>query len=469
MSIETDQITLAAIMAKARERRWQQKLKLAGQGNHVISLQLNVPGYPKVFGRLDEFFSLISREITDFFRSYCIFLNLKEQVCESDDTGSMTLFGVPADIISARQLKVISEQFEEAHPLGRFIDVDILEATGEAISSGKLKPCFYCQAAPAFICRRENKHDINVLREFIESKVNRYIAKCANRQLAHTLSAFACRALLHEVSLTPKPGLVTRTGAGAHADMDFTTFLDAIGSFSQYFQDIVRLTDYIEDQDVAAILPAIRRIGLQMEVAMNGVTNRVNTHKGAIFLMALAVFCAAKVIREKGVFKLGAFVCEVQRISIGLVQRELCLKTNGESTHGQKCFEQYGLEGSGARGEAEQGFPSVVYFGLPVIKEGLKMLGAPPKDGDLRAVLIEALLNIMTVNNDTNVLFRHGWKVLEEIKCKSIDALSAWRKGDKGLYLQMVEECRKRRISPGGSADLLSVSMFVYYCDNQFR
>ena len=44
------------------------------------------------------------------------------------------------------------------------------------------------------------------------------------KQHARKLSSLSMQALLYEVSVTPKPGLVDRNNTGAHQDMDIFTF-----------------------------------------------------------------------------------------------------------------------------------------------------------------------------------------------------------------------------------------------------
>jgi len=53
-------------------------------------------------------------------------------------------------------------------------------------------------------------------------------------ELLVEIAGQAEKALLYEVALTPKPGLVDRNNSGAHSDMDFFTFLDSIVSLSPY-------------------------------------------------------------------------------------------------------------------------------------------------------------------------------------------------------------------------------------------
>lgn len=44
------------------------------------------------------------------------------------------------------------------------------------------------------------------------------------------------QALLYEVSVTPKPGLVDRNNTGAHQDMDIFTFEASAVSLNHYFE-----------------------------------------------------------------------------------------------------------------------------------------------------------------------------------------------------------------------------------------
>ena len=53
---------------------------------------------------------------------------------------------------------------------------------------------------------------------------------------ARRIAQCAQKALLYEVSVTPKPGLVDRNGCGAHRDMDFFTFLDSAVVLLPYFE-----------------------------------------------------------------------------------------------------------------------------------------------------------------------------------------------------------------------------------------
>ena len=116
-------------------------------------------------------------------------------------------------------------------------------------------------------------------------------------------------------------------------------------------------------------------------------------------------------------------------------------------THGEEIFMKFGY--SGARGEAENGFPMVFEFGLP-------QLTAVEKPGEEE--LFKSLLAISSNNQDTNILYRRGPIVLTSFRnlCKkALEDLNA------ANLSAVAEFCKSENISPGGSADLLAVTIFV--------
>ena len=75
------------------------------------------------------------------------------------------------------------------------------------------------------------------------------------------------------------------------------------------------------------------------------------------------------------------------------------------------------------------------------------------------------LLHIMSVNDDTNVIARHGLSVCEEVKERSRDIIANHKGIDDVRTLD--DEFIKRNISPSGSADLLAVTYFMYTIGHQ--
>ena len=83
-------------------------------------------------------------------------INHDEAIAICDAAGDFFIVPCTTGTLNVSEIKQICEDFEENHPLGRFIDVDLNDDQGNTISSGKSKLCFFCQDKPAIECRREN-------------------------------------------------------------------------------------------------------------------------------------------------------------------------------------------------------------------------------------------------------------------------------------------------------------------------
>jgi len=133
------------------------------------------------------------------------------------------------------------------------------------------------------------KIDYNELRKHIFKLLEEFQNTSELELLENTLTEFANRSLLYEISLSPKPGLVNYYNSGAHEDMNFYTFLNSASALAPYWRKFVEAGSNFEGKP-HEVLPIIRQIGLQAETAMFKSTLNVNTHKGIIFLMGLSVF-----------------------------------------------------------------------------------------------------------------------------------------------------------------------------------
>lgn len=452
----------------AREERQKLKLALVDEGCHLVSLQLNIPGLPKSNSSIRSFIQLVDKAFGFFLLSKNPNYKWKKKQTINDVAGDSIIYLFRRGQIEPNQLKEITEAFEESFELGRIVDLDVLSSEGNPISSGKAKTCFICNNA-AEDCRKTKRHTIEEVRQAMLDAMDCYMQNDQHEELVNKVASFANKGLLHEVVLSPKPGLVCRNYTGAHTDMDFISFVNSISAISPFFIEINRFALTFKENDVAKALPFIRTIGLKMEEAMYESTGNVNTHKGAIFLMALSSFAIIRVVKKLGYLKLNSFSSVIQQLTRGMVQKELCLVGDEvELTHGQHCFKKYGLQAAGARGEAEQGLPTLLHHALPFLLERLNKSHTSYSDTDLNDLLVPLLLKIMSVNNDTNILYRHGKKVLEAVKIKSREAIVDWDKGNKLTYNELVQWCNEARISPGGSADLLALTITLHHCKIEF-
>ncbi len=444
----------------AREHRASLKKQISGFRKPSVSLTLNIPGFPKTDETIRAFFDLVLSEFILYLKAHLI--EASHQHHQTDEAGDFFIASAESHP-PAHDIKRICEMFEEAHHLGRFIDADVCDESGMVVSSEKNKMCFYCGTVPAIDCMRNHRHSYDELRRFQHQKISEYLSTDKKTKTCRRLASAALRAILHEISLTPKPGLVDFNGTGSHTDMDYFTFIDSTSALAPYFQQMAE-SGYDFVNDLKSGLPRIRNIGLQMEQDMFGITKGVNTQKGIIFLMGVALFASAHVLARDGIFALDKFMDTVKSIGTDLLN-ELD-HASPAPTHGKLCAEKYGKEiAGGARLEVASGFHTAITRGLPFLE---KLNDNTSDFTGKQKILSDALLSLIAHNNDTNVLYRSGIGVLSEMKRLSRIALESETEKDKSEHLEcLFAYCKDNHISPGGSADLLAVAVFLCFTERE--
>ncbi|WP_418935783.1 triphosphoribosyl-dephospho-CoA synthase CitG [Klebsiella oxytoca] len=264
------------------------------------------------------------------------------------------------------------------------------------------------------------------------------------------------RALLTEVRLTPKPGLVDIRNAGAHRDMDLATFEASTAVVAPWMEKF-----FIMGHDTANITPEqvltmLRPVGMACETDMLEATGGVNTHRGAIFAFGLLCAAAGRLVARGEPVEQHRVCDQVARFCRGLVARELSSSEGKKVSKGEGHFLRYGPPG--ARGEAESGFHTVRTQAMPVFNRVMA------NTGDANLALLQTLLHLMAWNDDTNLVSRGGLEGLNFVQQQAQKLL--WEGGvlaDGGLEAlrQLDDELIVRHLSPGGSADLLAVTWFL--------
>jgi len=267
---------------------------------------------------------------------------------------------------------------------------------------------------------------------------------------ADRLAGMAVRALVTEVCVTPKPGLVDRANCGAHSDMDIFTFIDSAVALYPYFKKVATLS-LAHSGSLDSLLPRLQPLGILAEQDMFQATNGVNTHKGAIF--SLGVICAAAAVlagpQSGNPESLSATCAAIAKTrSRGMSE---------SATGGEIAFAKYGI--GGILEEAAAGFPTVFGTALPAIIEYTR------REESLQDSAVVALLRLIARVDDTNIVKRCGIGVLRNIQRRVGDRISGFDGIDK--YLQYAEELDgefiRQNTSPGGCADLLAAALLVYY------
>jgi holo-ACP synthase/triphosphoribosyl-dephospho-CoA synthase len=452
----------------AREERLQMRQEIAASGKPSLSLTMNIPGVPKSTPLYHSFFIHVLQELKRYLVSYRIPVEFNKELVTIDSDGDFFLVPLGEGLRDLKELKCLTEKFESSHPLGRLLDVDLVDSEGNPVSSGIAKTCFFCNDQPAIVCMRQQRHSYQEMRAIVDEEIGAFLHQQHGEVVCRRLSALALKALLHEVSLSPKPGLVDRFDSGSHRDMDYATFLDSAAVISSYFKDIAEYGFQFEGENLKEALPKLRQLGLQMEEAMFAETIGVNTHKGAIFLLGFSLFTTAYLIAGCR-YSEKEFVQCIRTMNGDLVAKELGKKLYDQGkTHGEECYERYGDRGRGIRGEIQNGMPAVFKHALPVLRS---VIGDRERESDalLHNALTQTLLAIMAYNDDSNILYRKGLSVLEELK--SLSAIALNQQGgcqENADFEKLIKFCEEHHISPGGSADLLAVSLFIFWVEREY-
>lgn len=344
----------------------------------------------------------------------------------------------PTDRLTRRYNQLMHEVLADVRETAR------LEKKGNAVSASRVRKAM-------------EQGDMSTIRQLVPPTTLPYI-------IAH----LATQALQAELDTTPKPGLVDKDNNGAHRDMDYVLMQRSIDTLHPYFVKLALL-------GCADALPthtSIRDIGIEAEKAMLSATNGVNTHKGALFSMGLAVVAAAHEER-----KIAANEEQILKERNGgedvLVSLQTTIKalaasfpdTNG--THGSKAklLSKGATAIKGALDNAREGYEMLFAEWLPFYIEHRKEHDA--------YTLHKTLLRIMCDLDDTNVIYRTDLATAEEVKQEARALLDNFSKAhttedkEKRIAAELLalkdmdKHYTARNISPGGAADMLSLTIFI--------
>ncbi|AIF52550.1 triphosphoribosyl-dephospho-CoA synthase CitG [Pelosinus sp. UFO1] len=276
------------------------------------------------------------------------------------------------------------------------------------------------------------------------------------------IGIIALEAMLMEAACAPAPGLVDRFNSGAHQDMDIFTFLKSSSTLGPAMQRCA-LAGWEHIGPAEELLTALRNIGKNAEEAMFEATNGVNTQKGLLFLLGILTAAAARCVQQgyKGCIIEGTLQ-EASQICRGIVERELAVLNNTlpnrKLTAGEQLYLTFGI--TGIRGEIAAGLPVIKTKGLPCLNEALAA------SLSLNDALIHSLIGIMTETIDTTILNRHDMPTLVLVQKSARSILAAGgmltESGRKQIE-ELDSEYSLKKISPGGSADMLAVTYFLYF------
>ncbi len=333
----------------------------------------------------------------------------------------------------------------ENSELGRFIDLDLFNNAEKSVSRRDLglptRKCIICNE-DITTCFREKKHTLEeVFAVTVDSIKSEFI-----RQLVSITS----QSLLEEVSAHPKFGLVTKVNSGKHKDMDYFTFVDSIEVLEPYFVEYGYEGFYFNEDTFSKL----REIGIRAEKDLLEKTKGVNTYRGVIFLLGVLLPSIVDVIYNNKPFE------DIQENIKNLCKDilkdfdklEEKIKNNEPLTYGEKIYKEHGI--TGIRGVAKSGIN--IAFELET-----QFRNSKSKINDL---VIDILLNSMSTLEDTVILHKHSVETLNYIKEKSCDIINiggySTNIGKKSIEC-FTDECIKLNLSPGGSADIVTIVLIL--------
>lgn len=453
-------ITLEQILLAREARAAYQQDLLATYCCPLVCFTMNIAGPVKTSPLIERAFDMgLAELISCLPASEILFKDVQKE-----KTGCQAMLAVNMD---ADKLKKICTDIEDASKLGRLFDMDVLDSDGgkldRSLVNGRARNCLVC-GAPGRGCAARRLHTVSELQAVTHSIMKEHFAQADSDRIA----ALAVQSLKDEVTTTPKPGLVDRRNNGSHDDMNLELFLCSADALRPYFSECVRIGMNSCHLPPHETFPLLRTAGINAEQTMYQATDGVNTHKGAIYTMG--VLCGAlgrlwtpekpvsaslECLLEECAYIVAPHVKADFKAIEALRRISASNNSASEITAGGRLYLESGL--TGIRGEVAAGLPSVTHIALPVYTKALQD-GLHPNDAG--AV---TLLHLIARVNDTN-LYHRGGRDGAAFAANAARTLLESTASPSAKQLEDLDDAFiAKNLSPGGCADLLAVTYFLYH------
>lgn len=167
-----ESVSLQAVLANKEARQLRQKEMLYRYEVPIISMHVNMPGAIKLTDSsvfIHDTMLKVLKKSTLAKRWQIVEVSSTAQI-----TGVESIVCVDAD---AKEIKKLCCELEEEHPLGRFIDMDVIDTDAKILSRKSLakglRKCYICDK-PAVECGRSRRHEIQELVAHINESVQAY-------------------------------------------------------------------------------------------------------------------------------------------------------------------------------------------------------------------------------------------------------------------------------------------------------
>lgn len=446
------EVTLAEVL-EAREARVRRQDALRERyGAAVVSFTMNIAGPVKDSPLIRRAFRAGIRQLECGLRAWNLEILHREEHLAA--AGCEALYPVSGP---AERVKRVCQSIEDGSRLGRLFDMDVISPAGEKLDrSGGERPCIVCGAAGRG-CASRRVHSVSELQNATQSIITGHFSRSDQEMVSRLVT----QALLDEVCVTPKPGLVDRANSGSHRDMDIFTFTASAAALWPYWGKCVKIGQETAGEMAEVAFRALRREGQGAERAMFDAAGGVNTHKGAVFTLGLLcgavgrLWKAGAPCRDAG--RILDVCAELARSAFEEDFAEIRAKKIPR-TAGERIYQKEGI--TGIRGEAARGLPSVREIALPVLR---KALDAGKSRNDAGAI---ALLHLTAQVEDTNMIARGGMETARAAQTACAGLLEKNPLPDAEEIAELDREFIRRNLSPGGCADLLAAAFFLLSWEN---
>lgn len=429
-------------MLTARENRVRQQTEIIRKHRcSLICFTMNIAGPIKTSPLIERAFKYGLEQLLR-----CL---PKEQILYQSatilPTGCEAMFAVDSN---PQALKSIGIHIEQATPIGRLFDIDVLDENGNKLSREIERGCIVC-GANGRACASRRLHDVPTLQKATQRIISEHFAMIDSEKTA----SVAVNALLKEVNTTPKPGLVDRRNNGSHADMTIETFYKGANSLHSYFAECFTIGRETASHAPESVFALLRDAGIRAEKTMLQATDGVNTHKGAIYIFGALCGAIGRLWTAQTPFAgIEKTLSECAQLVRQSTQQDFAQA--GNESFGLYLYRAHGIKG--VRGELVAGLPSVIEGSLPALTAALQAGLSYNDSGCI------ALLHLIQSTDDTTLYRRGGIEGVAYAKNTVNQLLSQQPYPTTEQIEALDDEFIHHNLTVGGCADLLATTYFLY-------
>lgn len=256
--------------------------------------------------------------------------------------------------------------------------------------------------------------------------------------IRRTLINHIAWAMQQELETEKKPGLVCPDSQGSHKDIDFATMMRCINLMGQQSKEL--FSSVKEGKLPLQVIEEAQVKAMQIIHLMEQEANGANTYRGAVFSLGLTALAYAYCRKKSDKVSVDEWMSVIREMATFFQPTDL--------TKGGKAVKEYHIKG--AIEMAREGYEFVFRHAVPFYQAQSEL--------DNNSRKLRTLLYIMSEIDDSNIYHRAGVDVAQEVKRLAQKAKDDFSPANIDVLCQY---CHKQWVSPGGSADMLILTLFI--------